>query len=163
MSEAAAQEHYEGTGRPKGHFPRLPRLFLQYTACRSLYGAIDDAYDCCAFAPKPATVITVMARIIISINIIITIIVQRPHLDHHIYVPQLSTEQFYSHLPAWAVALRVGAEVVLPPALVKDGQGAWQPAPTDVLLNTTAMKLAGSMLGVTMHKVPAHLDFPCTF
>lgn len=80
--------------------------------------------------------------------------VQPPPLVFPTPCTPLYTEQYYSHLAAWAVALRVGAEVVLPPALVKDGQGIWQPTQTDVLLNTSGMQMAAKQqFRMLMHLV----------
>ncbi len=36
--ESAARVHWEKEGREKGLLPHFPRMFLQYTACRNVYG-----------------------------------------------------------------------------------------------------------------------------
>jgi len=80
--------------------------------------------------------------------------------------------QHYSHIAALALATRIGADVVLPPAAVRDSFGsyfhmaadknemAWSAAPLDSLLDVDALVTTWRERGVTLHRPPALAPFP---
>lgn len=80
--------------------------------------------------------------------------------------------QHYSHIAALALASRIGADVVLPPAAVRDSFGsyfhmaadknemAWSAAPLESLLDVDALVATWRARGVTLHRPPAIAPFP---
>ena len=83
---------------------------------------------------------------------------------HYIACTGLINQQ-YSHIAAFALGSAIGADLVLPPALMRDSFGsyfsmrkeknqvAWTPAPIESLLDVDSIINAWQSRGVTVHKV----------
>jgi len=73
--------------------------------------------------------------------------------------------QLYSHIAAFILASTMGAEVVLPPALMRNSFGSyystfkeknevtWTPASTNLLLDVISIQKAWQAQGVAVHEV----------
>lgn len=82
--------------------------------------------------------------------------------------------QQYSHVAAFALAISLGAEIVLPPAATRDSFGkhfsvfrdknemAWRPAPLDTLLDVQGIIAHWKQHGLVVHAVSKVLNVPST-
>ena len=78
--------------------------------------------------------------------------------------------QYYSHIAAFILAFSIAAEVVLPPALMRNSFGSpysalkevnqvtWGPVSSDQLLDVRAIKEAWQALGIAVHEVRGEKD-----